>query len=163
MRTEQALSILRPEGNTLDDLKRSYWEAAKKYHPDINPDGLELMKVVNAAYDHLKKHLDQWSFQDRDLNKQGIDEIFSEILDKIRHIPNINIEVCGVWLWITGDTKPYKETFKELGLRFAPKKEAWYWRPEKYRSRNKGRYSLQQIRNLYGSQDIQNETLYQVH
>jgi DnaJ-class molecular chaperone len=41
MTTQEALNILKPAGNTLDDLKTAKRDLAKKYHPDINPSGLE--------------------------------------------------------------------------------------------------------------------------
>ncbi|NEZ61029.1 J domain-containing protein [Adonisia turfae] len=39
---------------TPDDIKTAYHAATKKYHPDVNPAGEEIMKLVNAAYAVLK-------------------------------------------------------------------------------------------------------------
>lgn len=135
MNVSQALNILKPE-------KAAYRAACKRYHPDINPDGAEIMKLINAAYDFLKKHLGQWSTSQRDRTETPIDEIFSEILNRI------HIEVCGTWLWVTGNTRPYKDALKAAGLKFARK----YWRPESRRV-----LSLDEIRFTFGSREIETE------
>jgi hypothetical protein len=157
MNVSQALNILKPESNTAEALKAAYRAACKRYHPDINPDGAEIMKLINAAYDFLKKHLGQWSTSQRNRTETPIDEIFSEILNRIRHFPGIHIEVCGNWLWITGNTRPYREALKAAGLRWAHKKRAWYWRPEGYRKKSRRVLSLDEIRFTFGSREIETE------
>ncbi|UOF81240.1 dnaj molecular chaperone homology domain [Caudoviricetes sp.] len=34
--------------------RRKYKALAKEYHPDVNPDGIEMMKKINHAYDMIK-------------------------------------------------------------------------------------------------------------
>lgn len=29
---------------------------------------------------------------------------------------NLSIEVCGSWIWVSGDTKPHAKLLKELGF-----------------------------------------------
>ena len=36
-------------------------------------------------------------------------------------------------LWLTGNTKPYKEDIKALEFRYSPKKYAWYKAPKDYK------------------------------
>lgn len=158
MNIQEALNILRPDGNTDEALKSAYRTACKKYHPDVNPDGLELMKLINAAYEFLKKNMSRWSFHQVN-DDIPIDEILQEILSKIRHIPGIDLEICGTWLWVSGNTKPYKELFKEAGLRWAPKKFRWYWRPEGYRKRTRHVFDMDEIRATFGSQELETEPL----
>tara|TARA_R100001530_G_scaffold127295_1_gene96468 strand:+ start:129 stop:617 length:489 start_codon:yes stop_codon:yes gene_type:complete len=161
MNMDQALGILKPSGNSAGDLKTAYRLACKKYHPDINPNSLELMKLINVAYDFLKEHLNKWSF-DNIKDDIGIDEILQEIFDKIKRFAGINSEVCGTWLWVSGDTKPYKEQFKEAGLKWARKKGMWYWRPAGYRKRGKKVFSIDEIRSKYGSVGLNQEESQQV-
>ena len=37
------------------------------------------------------------------------------------------LEKRGVYLWIEGDTFPYRKELKELGLKWAPKKKKWFY------------------------------------
>ena len=39
-----------------EDIKKAYRKACMKYHPDRNPSGEHMMKLVNAAYAVLKDH-----------------------------------------------------------------------------------------------------------
>jgi len=52
----QILDLLKPESNTLEAIKKAYFDFVKRNHPDINqnPD-LELLKKVNALYNSLNK------------------------------------------------------------------------------------------------------------
>lgn len=36
----------------------------------------------------------------------------------------------GACIWVIGNTKPMKDLLKELGFRWAPKKQGWYWKPQ---------------------------------
>jgi len=156
MNIEQALNIIHPKGNSLDDLKMAYRIACKKYHPDINPDGLELMKLINTAHDFLKAHVNQWTYTQTS-NSQGIDEILQEIFDKIKHLDGIKAEICGCWLWISGETRTHKAYLKEIKLRYAPKKKKWYWRPEGYKKKSKRVFSMNEIRLTFGSIDLEQQ------
>ncbi len=157
MNMQEALNILKPTGNTDDALKTAYREASKKYHPDVNPDGLELMKLINAAHEFLKKHINKWSFHQAN-EDTPIDEILQAILDKIKHFPGISLEICGTWLWVSGDTKPVKDQLKEAGLYYAPKKHMWYWRPVGYKKRGKEVYSIDEIREKYGTDEVESSS-----
>lgn len=66
----------------------------------------------------------------------------------------LRCELCGCWLWISGDTKPHKNTIKDLGCRWSPNKSMWYWRPADHRVvyRRKGKErDMMEIRAKYGS------------
>ena len=74
---------------------------------------------------------------------------------------NVNIEMVGAWLWITGDTKPYsKELGKDgLKLKFHSAKKSWYKSPDGYRKKNNKTYSMDELRDMYGSKSVsQNHT-----
>ena len=151
MNITQALNILKPEGNSFEDLKKAYRKAAKKYHPDVNPDGLELMKIVNAAFEFLKNN--KWSY-DQTTEESGIDQVIADLFEKIKNFVGIKAEVCGSWLWISGNTYKYKSKLKEYGFKFASKKKKWYWRPEDYKKRTKKIFTMEEIRSTFGSVNL---------
>jgi len=150
MTINEAVNVLRPQGNTEDDLKKAYREASKKYHPDIvGKVGLKMMQAINAAYATLKS-AEAWT-----CNQTTSENILDTILDiwnKIDTLPGIQGEVCGMWLWISGDTRPHKDTLKSLDCKWAPKKKMWYWRPKNYKKSKKSKTcTIEIIRYHYGS------------
>jgi len=60
MNIYDAAKILGLSGEiTPEQSKAAYRDACKKYHPDVNPAGENMMKIVNQAYDALKKYSGQ--------------------------------------------------------------------------------------------------------
>ena len=129
------------------DTKTAYHAACKKYHPDINPVGEEMMKIINDAYDALKEYAGEMKSEQTDYG-----DMLNDALNAISGLPALVIEICGSWVWITGETREYKDMLKEAGFKWAAKKKAWYFRPEEFSSRSKGTKSLEEIRAKYGSQ-----------
>lgn len=155
--------------NTIEELKKEYGKLALKYHPDINADinADQNMKEINAEYDLLFSYIIEHSTEDqrKQYNKQGhnINDNFKEIINKIIFIPNIIIEICGSWIWISGQTKPIKDQLKQAGFRWAMKKVQWYWCPEEYKQPfYKKSMSMEHIRSKYGSKKIQNKPFEQI-
>ena len=126
--------------------KQAYRAVCKKYHPDVNPAGEDMMKVVNQAFDALKNFSGELKSQQADYG-----DCLNEALNKILGLAGLNVEICGAWVWITGNTKDHKNTLKEAGYKWASKKKAWYYRPEEFRSKSRGKSSLDDIREKYGS------------
>jgi len=134
----------------------AYRRAAMKYHPDRNPAGLVMMKAVNAARDALAdfrgnlNHSEQAASYGGDLN---------DAISHLLHSVGLNLEICGSWLWVTGETKAHKDVIKayetESGNKFRwhSKKTAWYFAPNDFKGRRKfrGNKSMDDIRDTYGS------------
>lgn len=154
MKISDALSILGVVGSyTPEIIKQAYRKACSTYHPDRNPAGLEMMKMVNQAYDVLRNETGtaQNNASKDDLSSYG-EEIFNA-LSKIIHL-GFDIEICGSWVWLHGDTKPHKELIKESGFMWAPKKALWYYRPADYKSKGRGKFSMDEIRTKHGSERV---------
>lgn len=148
-----AAKILSLSGDiTAEAVKQAYRKACSKYHPDRNPAGAEMMKMVNQAYDVLKNY----NF-DEPLNATVSAAAYGdELNDALNAIINLGLEIelCGAWVWVTGDTKTHKAILKEAGYKWAGKKLAWYFRPSDYKSYSRGKYSLDDIRSKYGSKSV---------
>jgi hypothetical protein len=157
MTKQEALSILRPEGNTAEALKQAYRAAAFKFHPDHGGD-LEIMKLVNAAYDLLKK--ETWTIEEKEEADQEV-SIAEELLqqwNKIKFLPKIIGEIAGRWIWVTGETWRHKKILKDIGFKWSPNKAAWYWHEADYKKKNGKKYSLDDIRKKYGSHGLRTES-----
>ena len=157
MTVKDALSILDcAVSSTLEDVKSAYRRACKMYHPDRNPAGLEMMKLVNAAYDALRDYTPTAETLEP-MQEQNLGDDLNTALNAIIHL-GLTIEICGSWLWVSGDTRPHKEVLKEAGFKWAPKKMMWHFRPSDYKSYNRGKWSIDKIREMHGSQTIKNKS-----
>ena len=150
MNTRDAFKILNIEsGNvTPKEIKQAYQKAAAKYHPDHNPAGLEMMKLVNVAYEALKDYQGEAVNNEQDYGDK-VNDALNNIFDY-----GLEIEICGAWVWLSGNTKQYKDYLKKAGFKWAAKKKKWYFRPEEYRSRSHNTWSMDEIRQKYGSKKI---------
>lgn len=141
----------------LNALKKAYRKLAAKNHPDVGGD-TETMAEINRQYEALFTRLkfeDGMSARPQYAGSAEKSSDYINVIDKLLKIKGIRIELCGSWLWITGDTKPVKEALKAAGCFYAPKKQCWYWRPateKAYHSR--GKYQLHEIRAKFGSAEI---------
>jgi hypothetical protein len=80
-------------------------------------------------------------------------EEFRESITALLNIGDIVVELCGSWLWISGNTKEHKDELKALSCRWSDNKKMWYWRhPEDGRAYRKSKTSMSDIRTKYGSQ-----------
>ena len=115
------------------------------------------MKKVNAEYDELFKVLkDVHRTKDGETYtaKQATTETpeqFKNIIDILMRMDDIIIEVIGCFIWVTGNTKPYKEQLKALKFNWHSKKIAWYLKPEDYKKHSHRNYELDEIRAMYGT------------
>lgn len=145
--------------NSIEDLKKQYRKLAMQYHPDLNP-GIndQIMKDINNEYELLFNYITahQTDKQREQTQKAGhnINDGYREAILAIIHLPGIEIEICGSWVWVSGETKQYKDIFNNNNYHWASKKVMWYFRPEQYKSYNKKPFSMDYIRNKYGSERI---------
>lgn len=85
------------------------------------------------------------------------DVALTEMLSKIIHLSDITIEICGAWIWISGNTYQHRKELKEYGFKYASKKCQWYWHSESFKKKSKKPLSMNDIRNYYGSTEVQTE------
>ena len=146
--------------NTLESLKKAFLKLCKELHPDNGGD-IEKFKEMKHEYESLVKHLKVFGSaenMDQESEENSFDfSAFSEVLEKIAGL-DLNIELIGSWLWVTGNTKEYKELLKSLGFRWASKKLAWYMHFTPYQKRSRKTISLDRARHLYGSKVLKSHT-----
>ena len=142
---------------TAETLKKKYQKWAKALHPDNNPGKdttaafQEMQAEFSAAWDRLK---DIHQAADGETYERETTETaaeFMDIIDRLTRIVGIDVELCGSWLWVTGDTKPAKDLLKQIGFRWAAKKGAWYYHREPWYKKG-GRMTLDEIRAKFGTE-----------
>lgn len=138
---------------SLDQLKMRYRELCKMYHPDLGGD-TEKMKDINAQYSKMLQTVKDNKGEFLNTESINIEESLMKVIEDIIALQGITIEVCGRWVWVTGNTKQYIDEFKRLGFWWASKKLAWYWRPDSARSGGHKAMTTEYIREKYGSIDI---------
>ena len=152
---------------TLEQLKKQYKKLAMQHHPDVGGSVVD-MQEINAEYDKLfeiLKNTHQTADGKTYTTKKETTETaaeFKEIINRIINLQGITIEVCGSWLWITGNTYQHREVLKCLKFRFSKSKAAWYYHTDGYRKNNSKVYSLDEIRDLYGSETVVNKPTLQL-
>ena len=151
---------------SVEELKQEFRRLAFIHHPDKGG-SVGMMQEINAEYTSRLSYLTNRASQS-DVNYDAQEEVnigerYREVIEKIIHLPNIEIEVCGSWIWVGGNTRPVSENLKAVGLHWAHRKNKWYWHPgEQKLRRHRLSKSMEWIRGTYGSVVIQPETAQQV-
>lgn len=140
---------------TLEELKKEYKRLALENHPDRGGD-VEVMKAINAEYDIMFNKV-----KDIHVNAKGetytkenteTPSEFKDIIDKLIRMEGLEIEIIGCFIWLSGNTKAHKDNIKALGFKWHSTKKMWYKAPEDYRKKSKKKYSIEEIRDMYGVQ-----------
>lgn len=148
---------------TIEELKQAYKKLLMKFHPDINPNGTSECQKINAEYDILFPRL-------KNIHKNANNEIYTsttesselaneykDIINAIIHLQGIKIEIIGSWIWLTGNTREYKDIFKNLKFKWSSKKLAWYYHNEPFKKRSKNQYDMNGLRNLFGTEEVKSQ------
>lgn len=139
---------------TLEELKKEYKKLALENHPDRGGD-VEVMKAINAEYDIMFNKV-----KDIHINAKGetytkenteTPSEFKDIIDKLIRMEGLEIEIIGCFIWLSGNTRAHKDNIKALGFKWHSTKKMWYKAPEDYRKRSKKKYSIEEIRDMYGT------------
>lgn len=143
----------------IEELKKQYQTLCFKYHPDINKssDAVKIMQEINNEYDELFNKLKNVFknqkgkiYTDAKPVSETAEE-FKNIINTLISLEGIEIELMGRWIWVSGETKPHKEQLKELNFRWCKKKGAWSWHRAEDSTVSRGDYTLNEIREKYGS------------
>ena len=141
---------------TLDELKAAYRRLVMQHHPDRGGD-TATMQQINAEYDELHEVLKNKHNATADEFHQTTEtpEEFRQIIELLLKLQGLTVELCGSWLWISGDTLQHKDKLKAAGCRWSASKKMWYWRhAEESQKWHRGKSTINEIRYKYGSQVI---------
>ena len=150
---------------SLDELKLQYKKLAFKNHPDRGGK-TEVMQEINSEYEQLLNRIineaSKDQYQDSSENGRGfwssrsehseVEKKVKQAIDAIINLDGLDIEIIGVWVWVSGDTKQHKDKLKEAGFVLNRVQCKWVFIGKK--SSGRGRMTLDQMRELHGSQKV---------
>ena len=126
------------------------------HHPDKGGNTATMQAIKNEYDDLFPKLKDV--HKDREgktytakKRTQETPEHFKIIIDELMTMENIIVEIIGCFIWITGDTKNYKDRLKDLKFFWHTNKKAWYLKPENYKRQSRKNYEFDEIRSMYGT------------
>lgn len=154
MNVQQALNVFNLSGDVSEkEIKSTFKKLALKFHPDRNPLGVEMMKMINTAYTFLLDNIDKINtFQDADTARNYCQEI-EDVLNVLNSLSGLDFEIIGNWVWVGGNTKENKEILKENGFKWHRVRKLWFYRPDEYKTyKRKGEYKdFDSLRAEYGT------------
>jgi len=152
----------------VNTLRAAYKRLLIKYHPDNNKnDTTGMMQEINAEYDLLFQQLkDTYEHSDNykkqtDRQKQAYDwekdKQLRAIIVALSKFAGLEIELCGTWVYVRGETYPYRKELKVLGMNYNRQKKCWIIHFDDYYKYHKKSVSMSHIRDKYGSMIIRTE------
>ena len=135
---------------SVEQIKIRYRDLAKKYHPDLGGDE-QIMKLINAQYHEALKRCNGQTYDERTYNYK--EDVEQELMDKLHELfkfTRLNISLIGYWIWVTGDTKPFRQALKDVDMTWHPKRKCWYYKPKSWKRTYRSNGSLQDLAQKYG-------------
>lgn len=149
---------------TLEEVKQLFKKFARDLHPDNNTDRdttadfQEMKKQYEEAFNRCKNTHRNAKGETYEKETTEAPEEYASIIEALLKMPGLMIELCGSWLWVTGNTKEHKDALKALHFNWSKNKNAWYFHFEPFRKKSKNKVSLDEIRNMYGSEKFRSST-----
>ena len=152
--------------DNIEDLKAEYRRLAMENHPDRGG-STATMQQINAEYSELFERLKDIHKSTRpdgprtytaEQKTTETPEDFINIVDALFRLDGLEVELCGRWLWIGGETWKHKEQLKSLGCKWSKNKGKWSWHfPEDAAWTYKGKreWSMDRIRFMWGSENLE--------
>ena len=149
--------------NTLEEAKKLYKTLARENHPDTGGD-LRTMQEINGEYSQFCASFANREARERQRTAHAdgkksaadyhdLDQVTEEVRKMIEfalNLDGVEVELMGLWVWLTGNTKTHKDAIKAQGFKWAKNKEAWYFAGVPTFNRQK--HTLDEIRGRHGSQ-----------
>lgn len=149
---------------TIEDVKKTYKELLFKFHPDIStdPNATEICKAINNEYEkafaqfkNIHENAKGETYTTSTESSETAKE-YADIINQIIHFEGCTVEIIGSWIWLSGNTKPYKEQIKKIGgFHWSSNKLSWYYHKEPFHKKGDKKLSLDDIRTMFGSETVQ--------
>lgn len=151
--------------NTVEKIKNKYRELAKEHHPDLGGD-VRIMQEINVQYHKAliekngstgkdEESGSEWTYRYNEEVEQAVMDMISSLL--AMRMQNVEMYLIGTWIWVIGDTRPYKDALKSLGLRWNGLRSAWVFHVGKWHKRQ-SRGGLSDIAYRYGCERLRDSS-----
>lgn len=148
---------------SVQETKTLYRQLAFENHPDTGG-STATMQEINNQYHRKLKNFDGSSFMGFDEKEHYYrynHDVEQELMDKINELlafqfDGVLIELVGTWIWVHGETKPYKEELKKAKCKWHSKRHMWYYRRFEYKRKYSG-VGFDTLRAMYGSNVYEKE------
>lgn len=87
------------------------------------------------------------------------DEALRNVINNIVSFDGLNIEVVGSWIWVDGNTYPYREQLKKLGFKWSKNRKKWHFSTEPSGKWHKKKMSFEDIQKKYGSEKVKTSNI----
>ena len=145
---------------TAEELKKAYHKAAARLHPDAGGNAEEfkaMQKEYEKAFDRLKNVHKTAAGETYEKETEETAAAFMDIIEKIIHFDGVKVEIIGSWVWLSGNTMMYKDEIKAAGFWWSKSKRAWYFNGETEHHRRRGHYSMNKLREKWGTVEVEKE------
>ena len=141
-----------------NEIHKAFVKLIKKHHPDKGG-STEICQIVNGLHDEWMgkpqfKYTYTASGKQTEFDWGSVSASMFDVLMKIIAIDGLNIEICGLWVWVTGQTKDNKEALKSAGFKWSGNKQAWYWHRGEFKRHFGKPLSMDEIRFIHGSRRV---------
>ena len=119
----------------VESIKFTYRKLCFKHHPDRPNGSTVMMQDINRQYQLALKSVHGKSSASTDgqehtyyYHEQTEAKLMSVIDQLLKlHMQDITIGLIGTWLWIYGNSMPYRNQLKQLGCAWSGKRQSWYF------------------------------------
>jgi hypothetical protein len=144
------------ESITVEQIKQTYRELARKLHPDLGGD-LELMKLLNAEYLEALKACDNsktFTSDNKEYTYKYDADAEQALMNKIheflaKDFKAVDLLLIGSWLWAVGETKAVKDSIKSMGFKYHSIKKCWFYHIGKWQGKG-SKTDLDTLADKYG-------------
>jgi hypothetical protein len=150
------------EQKTIEDLRTDFHRLCITMHPDKGGNHADFIEMKKEYDSLIERSVYLSNRSDINENKEPRhsaihEKEISDMLEKIFSVPGITIELCGSWIWISGNTFAVKSQLFALGFRFSGTKKKWYFSPYMSTERKRGVYSMKKIYQKFGREVVESD------
>lgn len=146
---------------TAKELGKEYKKLMVANHPDNGGD-VATCQEITAEYKKLFDMFKSGQTPEEETKKTydyEADEKLRNVINNIVSFDGINIDVVGSWIWVDGNTYPYRESLKKLGFKWSKNRKKWHYSSQPSGKWHKRNVSFEEIQKKYGSENVKTSSV----